>query len=119
MSKLRLAVVGSREWTDAHFITEYLNSFPEDITLVSGGARGVDKIAETYAKDRGWETLIILADWSQGKGAGFARNADIIANADVVVAFWDGSSKGTKNTIDRALSAKNIQKLVIFKSGDF
>ena len=50
--------------------------------------------------------IIFLPDWDKyGKSAGFIRNKLIINEADMVVAFWDGKSKGTKNSIDLAINA--------------
>ena len=59
---------------------------------------------EKYAKLRDWKFTPYPADWKQhGKAAGMIRNAEMVRAADWVVAFWDGKSKGTKNTIDTAL----------------
>lgn len=73
-----------------------------DLTcIVSGGARGADTLAERYASERGIKMLVIKPDWDRhGKSAGLIRNRDIIAQADVVIAFWDGDSPGTKYAID-------------------
>ena len=68
-----------------------------------GGADGADSLGERYANENNIETLIFLPDWKKhGKMAGFIRNTDIIENAELVVAFWDKTSKGTKDSIDKA-----------------
>jgi hypothetical protein len=55
-----------------------------------------------------------MDDWDKhGKAAGFIRNQEIVDNCDFVVAFWDGASRGTKDTIDRARKAK-ISTLIIY-----
>jgi uncharacterized phage-like protein YoqJ len=70
---------------------------------VSGGARGVDKCAEKVAISIGLQTEIYPADWHKfGKAAGMKRNQQIVEVSDRIVAFWDGQSRGTKNTIDTA-----------------
>jgi len=80
----------------AYTLNDLIN-IPTDVTIVSGGARGADTLAENYAKMIGVNTIIFKADWKKyGRAAGMIRNKDIIAQADVVVAFWDGKSKGTK-----------------------
>lgn len=62
---------------------------------------GADKLAEKYAKHYDIPTKIFLPDWNQfGKSAWYIRNKLIVENADIVIAFYDGASKGTKLTID-------------------
>lgn len=70
--------------------------------VVSGGAKGVDTEAARAAKARGLNIQIHYPNWERGKGAGLARNRAIVHAADVVTAFWDGSSRGTRHTIGAA-----------------
>lgn len=121
---MKIAVVGSREFIkesafesfiDQTLMMEFRN-FPgnphhpltyQDITIVSGGAKGVDSYAEQFAKRWVLKTKIFLPEWDKyGKSAGFKRNELIINEADKVIAFWDGSSKGTKHSIDLAIKMK-------------
>jgi len=75
--------------------------------IVSGGAYGADALAERFAREKGIPTIIFKPDWDKyGKSAGFKRNILIVNEADVVVAFWDGFSKGTKNSIELAEKSK-------------
>ncbi|MDD4352254.1 MAG: hypothetical protein PHU71_04745 [Candidatus Gracilibacteria bacterium] len=63
-----------------------------------------DRFAEQLAKDIGAKTLVFKADWDKyGKSAGYRRNVDIVKNSDIVIAFWNGISKGTRHTIDISL----------------
>lgn len=104
---MKIAIVGSRNWNDFQAINHFIASLPHDTLIVSGGARGVDSIAEACAVHHGLDVLVFEADWNQyGKSAGMIRNADIVKASDIVVAFWDGVSKGTANTIERASNAK-------------
>lgn len=65
---------------------------------------GIDKAAETFARQRGIETIVFPADWERyGKRAGALRNQQIVDYAHRVVAFWDGKSPGTQITIGMAL----------------
>jgi hypothetical protein len=115
-----IAVVGSRTGIPIRVIVDKLKialKHYEDqgviVTLVSGGAEGVDKAAEYFANTMGLEIIVIPADWkTHGRSAGMRRNADIIAKADIVMAFWDGKSPGTRNSIQRARAAN--KKLYIF-----
>lgn len=106
----RVAVVGSRDWADLGAVRDFVNSLPDDATVVSGGARGVDSAAEGAADARGLKKSIHPAEWNKyGKSAGYRRNPSIVRDAEVVVAFRDpasrGGSKGTQNAIDLANAA--------------
>lgn len=101
-----LAVIGSRSWTHQDRLFAYLDHIHQktkNLRLVSGACpSGADYIAELWAKKKGVPILLFPADWSQGKGAGFKRNLEIVKAADAVVAFWDGASKGTVDSIEKA-----------------
>jgi predicted Rossmann fold nucleotide-binding protein DprA/Smf involved in DNA uptake len=100
---MKVAIVGSRAYPNLSKVRAYIQSLPLDTIIVSGGARGVDKCAEKVAESIGLQTEIYPADWHKyGKAAGMKRNQQIVEASDRVVAFWDGESKGTKNTIDTA-----------------
>lgn len=108
---MKIAIVGSRNFKDTRYAYEKLDKLfayqiAEDLTVVSGGARGIDKLAEEWAENNVLKTKIYEADWDRdGKSAGFMRNARIVNEADMVIAFWDGKSKGTKHSIDLAIKA--------------
>ena len=116
---MRCAIVGSRSFSDyaemAKVLDETQTSGETVITeIVSGGAKGADALAERYAAERGIPVTVIRPDWEKfGRAAGVLRNRDIVTAADCVVAFWDGSSRGTKSTIDLA---KKGDKLWILKN---
>lgn len=103
---MRIAIVGSRTFNDFDALERFINDTCDqhvfDIdTIVSGGARGADKLGERYADKYGLDILIFPPDWkTYGKRAGFIRNVDIIDNCDVCFAFWDGESHGTKHDIE-------------------
>lgn len=96
---MKVAIVGSRGLN--YEIPEKL--IPKDATLiVSGGCRGVDIKAREYAYAHNIQIHEILPDYqSFGRSAPIRRNCDIIAEADTVIAFWDGKSNGTSFVIDR------------------
>jgi predicted Rossmann fold nucleotide-binding protein DprA/Smf involved in DNA uptake len=84
-----------------------------DITeIVSGGAVGADYLGQIFAQEFDKKITIYTPDWSTyGKSAGMIRNRLIIESSDSVIAFWDGASRGTKNSID--LSKKNNKPIII------
>jgi hypothetical protein len=112
---MKLAIVGSRSFSDYALLEKtVLDLIPlEEISLiVSGGAKGADSLAEEFAKKWNIETLVFKPNWTDyGKQAGFLRNVKIVENADVVVAFWDGESPGTKSSIN--LAKKKNKKLLV------
>lgn len=116
MAKLcRVAVVGSRSFENFKLLDAYLYEYFYPFRLISGGASGADSLAEEFARRRNLKKKIYKANWDKyGKGAGFIRNKKIVKNCDVVVAFWDGESKGTKNTIDLAKEAGKKVYVVMF-----
>lgn len=106
---MHVAIVGSREWPEPERVKAYVDSLPEGTVVVSGGAKGVDTWAEEAAKARGLEVMIFPADWkTYGKRAGMIRNQQIVLAADEVVAFHDGTSKGTAHTIKMARGMKKL-----------
>ena len=92
-----------REYTKKHGLTV------GRLTIISGGARGADKLAERLAKENGLKCDVMPADWkAQGRAAGQIRNAEMAkaAGADGrLLAFWDGQSSGTAGMIKQARSA--------------
>lgn len=105
---MKIAVIGSRTFDNYELLCKSLDTFYPKITqIISGGALGADSLAERFAKEQGISTLIFKPDWEKyGKVAGFIRNKDIVESADIVVAFWNGVSKGTFNSIDHAYKMK-------------
>lgn len=102
----RIAIIGSRHYPRPAPVAAYVSRLPPNAVVVTGGAPGVDSTAEEAAAARGLETIVFHADWRQlGRRAGPIRNARIVAHAERVVAFWDGASRGTLNTVVLALRA--------------
>ena len=95
---MKVAVIGSRN-LKVDDLGKYL---PEGVTeIVSGGARGVDTCAREYALANKIKLTEFLPEYDKyGRGAPLRRNITIIEYADLVLAFWDGSSHGTKYVID-------------------
>lgn len=101
-------IAGSRDYKDYQFLCSCL----EDVEycgwnisqVIVGGARGVDQMGERWAKEMGITYEVYPAEWvTFGKGAGYIRNKVMAQNAEALIAFWDGKSKGTKHMIDTAI----------------
>lgn len=95
---MKVAVIGSR----GLLVDDLGKYLPDDTTeIISGGAKGVDASAREYALRHGMKLTEYLPEYSRyGRSAPLKRNITIIENADLVLAFWDGASHGTKFVID-------------------
>jgi hypothetical protein len=131
---VRVLACGSRTWDDYRIVRVVLDGLLQEardygrhgeciqrtcrcLTLIEGGQRswdadrrehfGADHLAGEWADRRNIDHEQHPADWERhGKAAGFIRNQAMIdTKPDVVVAFWDGKSRGTAHTIDRATRA--------------
>lgn len=100
---MRVIIAGGREFNDYPMLKakcdEVLSGI-SGIEVVSGGARGTDRLGERYAKEKGYPTKIFLADWiAFGKPAGHIRNREMgdYAKEDdgMLILFWDGKSTGS------------------------
>ncbi len=111
MSKpeFRVIIAGTRDFSDYQLLRNKCDNIlsgrksDSNIVIVSGTARGADRLGERYARERGYEVRQFPADWmNDEKKAGPIRNAKMADNADALIAFWDGQSRGTKNMIETA-----------------
>ncbi len=95
---MKVAVIGSRGLS----VTDLGRYLPENTTeIVSGGAKGVDTSAREYALSHGIKLTEFLPEYTRfGRSAPLKRNITIIEYSDIVFAFWDGKSRGTKFVID-------------------
>lgn len=102
----RVIIAGGRDFDDYDLLCKKVDRIVEnlpDIQIVSGGARGADKLGEQYAKDRGYPCKVFPADWDKyKKQAGFIRNKEMRYYATHVILFHDGVSKGTRHMHDIA-----------------
>ncbi len=113
---MKIGIVGSRTITDYNAIKQVLDTIVQDgDEIISGGADGVDSLAERYAVDMGYSYTIYKPDWNKyGKSAGLIRNGLIVEDSDYIIAFWDGKSKGTMDTIRKAENSnKQVMKFII------
>ena len=115
---MKIGIVGGRDFNDYQSLKKKLSKFIEDNrislnSIVSGGAKGADTLAEKFATEMDVEMIVFKPDFEKfGRGAALARNTQIIQKSDVVFAFWDGKSKGTHDSIKKA--EKLNKRLLIF-----
>lgn len=111
---MRVVIAGSRAVVKEELVHTILDWHLEEwkgetLEFCSGGADGVDSIAQKYLESLGYDFTLFLADWDTiGKGAGFVRNETMVMWAQnsiysTLIAIIKGKSKGTRHTIKRAL----------------
>jgi hypothetical protein len=103
---MKVIIAGSRNFNDYNLLKSSCDNLLTQFTnieIVSGTARGADKLGERYAREKGYDIKEFPANWDKfGKSAGYIRNDEMAQYADMLIAFWDGTSKGTKHMIDLA-----------------
>lgn len=110
---MKIAIIGGRDFNNYDMVKETMSQY-SPTAIVSGGARGADSLARKYVTDNNIQLIEFLAEWDKyGRGAGFIRNKDIVANSDLVIAFWDGNSRGTQHSIN--LAKKANKELVVVR----
>jgi hypothetical protein len=111
---VRLAIVGSRGFAELDRVRDYVAKLHPKCTVISGGARGVDTVAELAARARGLAVEVFHADWEgAGRRAGLLRNRRIVESCEELVAFWDGRSPGTRNSLDWARQLRRPVEVVL------
>lgn len=101
---MKVVIAGSRGIEDYNLLIKLIKFTNLNITeVVSGGARGVDKLGEKYAKENNIPVKLFEANWGDfGKRAGVIRNREMARYAEALIYLWDGKSSGTKNMIEEA-----------------
>ena len=117
---VKIIIAGSREFNNYEFVKETMDivfnlfEIKENIPveIICGMCRGADMLGEKFAKEKGYHIKYFPADWEKnGKIAGIIRNGEMAKYAaredneddmGILVAFWDGKSRGTKNMIINA-----------------
>ena len=107
---MKLLIAGSRSIVDF----DLTGLVPTETELIiSGGARGIDTVAERYADEHGIKKQIVRPSYElYGRAAPIKRNEVMVDMADYVLIIWDGKSKGTKYTADYAVKKNKIVKII-------
>ena len=107
---MTLLIVGSRSITDFD-LSPYVDESVD--CIISGGAKGVDSLAETYANQHGLTITIIRPQYDRyGKAAPLKRNEQMVDMADKILVIWDGISKGTAYTVKYAQKKEKSIKVI-------
>jgi len=126
----RIIVAGTREFNNYELLNEVLEGYinkmnKNNITIVSGKARGADTLGEVFAQNHGLKVAEFPADWQKyGPEAGFIRNGEMAKYAvedgsyGVLFAFWNGISNGTKDMINKAIMHDIEKHIIVYKNND-
>ena len=112
---MKVGIIGSRGLSVKNLDT-YL---PADTdTVISGGARGIDSCAASFAQKKGLALIEFLPEYDKyGRSAPLRRNITIIDNSDLVLAFWDLKSRGTAFVIKKC-KERNVPVKVFTPSAE-
>lgn len=110
---MKLMIAGSRGIRDFDF-SEYISPITD--LIITGGAKGIDTLAEKYADSHGLSKIVLRPQYARyGKSAPLKRNAKMVEIADQVLVIWDGKSKGCKYTIDYAKKQQKDIRVILTK----
>ena len=101
---MKVIIAGSRTINEITAIVKAVEESKFDVKeVVCGEAKGVDQLGKLWANLKEIPVTSFIANWTvHGKTAGFIRNQEMAEYADALIAVWDGTSKGTKDMIERA-----------------
>lgn len=125
ITKTRVIIAGCRDFDDYEGLKRSCDKLLKDetnIEIISGAAPGADTLGEKYAKEKGFDLEVKKADWKRfGKSAGFIRNKEMLdyaleSNNPILIAFWDGKSRGTKGMIEITKEAKVKVFIIEYKN---
>lgn len=117
---MKIAIIGSRKFPKYLydiFANKIALAYYHDVELIiSGGAlKGADQFAKYFANTQNIQLLEYKANWDKyGKVAGLIRNTTIVEEADMIIAIWDGESKGTLDVIRKARKMKKDTLIMYF-----
>lgn len=107
---MKLLIAGSRS-IDTFDLSPYITEKPE--LIITGGAMGIDRLAEEYADQHRLSKLILRPQYNRyGKAAPIKRNEQMVDLADRVLVIWDGMSKGSQRTIQYAKQKEKIIEII-------
>ena len=113
---MRVAVVGSRS-LDGRSYAVLKENIPKGVSgIISGGASGVDSLAERYAQEQDLPMTVIRPDYkTYDRQAPLIRNSQIVAESDFTLILWDGISRGSLNVIMTCIRTNKPFKVLLVK----
>ncbi len=127
---MKIGITGSRDFTDKQSFKNCLDNIINSIgnkntAIIAGGCAGADTLAKNYAFERGLEYIEYLPKFKTDKSIAYHpryyldRNKEIVNACDLLVAFYDGKSKGTGYTINYAQKTGKKYLIIDIKAKNF
>ena len=123
MEEFRVIIAGTRDFSNYELLKKKCDNIlstkrqDSNIVILSGTAKGADRLGERYARERGFLLRRFPADWDKdGNKAGPIRNAKMADNADALIAFWDGTSRGTAHMIRMGKERGLVTRVINYKT---
>jgi hypothetical protein len=124
MNDIRLIIAGSRDFNNSELLDREVDRYLEEILkegceieIISGGARGADRLGEAYAKIRDYKVKKFIPDWEKyKKSAGYIRNEEMAKYATHCIIFNLDRSKGSVHMENIAIKYKLGLKVVNISS---
>lgn len=116
---IRLVIAGSRDFEDYRLLERVMHEIRlkyDVVEIISGGARGADRLGERYALEHDINLTVVKAEWNlYGKRAGYIRNEKMAKITDAVLVFWNGESRGSKHMIELTKKYRKKLRVVEYK----
>jgi|TARA_R110000744_G_scaffold246787_3_gene363200 hypothetical protein len=110
---MRILIAGGRNFTDKQFLEEYMSKYLSEVTVViSGTAKGADRLGEKWAQANDVAVERYPAQWSRyGGAAGPIRNQEMLdkGKPDLVVVFKGGKGSAHMASIARKAKVKTMK----------
>ena len=101
--RLQVAVAGSRGFNGYGLAKRTLLNVLyhyRTFDIISGHVVGAGRLGERFAEEYSVDYKVFMPEWDKyGKSAGIIRNEEMANLADILIAFWDGESAGTRHMI--------------------
>ena len=116
---MNVIITGSRNFTDFDKMVKVCDTLlhgSRDVTILSGGAKGADRLGERYARYKMLPYEIIKPEWDRyGRQARYIRNFDLATKGDVLIMFWDGKSRGSGHMLNLAREKELVVHEEVFE----
>ncbi len=112
-----IAITGTRTFKNKQLLSDSIDALAP-ARIITSEAGGADALAIEYAKRHNIPCVVVFPKFKTDKATKYhpryfhMRNREIVDQADMVLAFWDGQSRGTKSTMDYANKSRKPLQII-------